>query len=141
MSKARGIKRVPVIVLVLMLWLAAAPISIGATAESGSPETTQFRVDPPSRVVCVVPSATEIILTLGAGDRLVGITHHSEHLPGGEDKTIVGGFRHPSLARIKALSPDLVIAAPIHDIVKAHCRQSSVRLMEFRSESIAEAVT
>lgn len=63
---------------------------------------------PPSRIVSLVPSATGILISLGAQDRLVGRTDFDdderlEHLPS------VGGGLHPSLERLVALDPELVI--------------------------------
>jgi ABC-type Fe3+-hydroxamate transport system substrate-binding protein/adenosylcobinamide amidohydrolase len=68
----------------------------------------------PQRVVSLVPSATEIIFAVGAKDALAGITYHSTALPGASEKTIVGGFFRPSADRILSLTPDLIIASPLH---------------------------
>jgi iron complex transport system substrate-binding protein len=62
----------------------------------------------PIRIVSLVPAATAILLALGEGDRLVGRTDYDDdpavtHLPS------VGGGIHPSLERLVALEPDLVI--------------------------------
>jgi len=69
---------------------------------------------PPKRVVSLMPSATEIIFAIGAADHLAGITHHSTALRGAAGKAIVGGFFSPSVERIKALDPDLVIVCDFH---------------------------
>jgi ABC-type Fe3+-hydroxamate transport system substrate-binding protein/adenosylcobinamide amidohydrolase len=69
----------------------------------------------PQRVVSLVPSATEIIFALGAGDNIAGITHHSSAIRGADAKPVVGGFRSPSLARITAVHPDLIIASKMHE--------------------------
>ncbi len=68
----------------------------------------------PQRVVSVVPSATEIIFAIGAGDALCGITYHSASLQGAAGKTLVGGFVSPSAERINTLKPDLVIVSALH---------------------------
>lgn len=62
----------------------------------------------PRRILSLVPSATQILLQLGAGDRLVGRTDWDtaralDHLPS------VGGGLRPSLERLVALEPDLVV--------------------------------
>ncbi len=64
--------------------------------------------EPPLRIVSLVPSATEILVALGQTYRLVGRTDHDRtgelaHLPS------VGGGLEPSLERLVALEPDLVI--------------------------------
>lgn len=65
-------------------------------------------VRPPSRIVSLVPSATEILLDLGAGARLIGRTDF-DTLPPLDTLPSVGGGLHPSIERLVALEPDLVI--------------------------------
>lgn len=72
-----------------------------------SGDTILFR-DPPRRVISLVPSASQILLALGAGERLAGRTDFDTaralaHLPS------VGGGLNPSLEAVMALDPDLVI--------------------------------
>jgi iron complex transport system substrate-binding protein len=68
--------------------------------------------NPPLRVVSLVPSAAEILFEIGAGEAMAGLTYHDATLEGAADKAVVGGFFMPSLERIKALQPDLIILAP-----------------------------
>lgn len=63
---------------------------------------------PVHRVLSLVPSATDVIVALGASDRLVARTDFDTddrlaHLP------TVGGVTNPSLERVIAVRPDLVI--------------------------------
>ena len=65
----------------------------------------------PRRIVSLVPSLTETLYDLGAGERLVGITDWcGPALPPGEDPVRVGGVQDPDLAVVAALNPDLVLA-------------------------------
>src|SRR5688572_15715387 len=65
----------------------------------------------PRRIVSLVPSLTELVFWLGAGDRLVGRTRFCEE-PAGEVGRVatVGGTKNPRVERIVALRPDLVLA-------------------------------
>lgn len=66
---------------------------------------------PPRRIVSLVPSVTETLIELGAGDRLVGITTYCVHPRDVVDKIPrVGGTKGFSLEKIDAVRPDLVIA-------------------------------
>jgi iron complex transport system substrate-binding protein len=66
---------------------------------------------PPRRVVSLVPSMTESLFDLGAGDHLVGITDYCRPPESAVDRLKrVGGTKSPSVEAILALSPDLVIA-------------------------------
>jgi len=63
------------------------------------------------RVVTLAPSLTEIVLALGAGDRLVGVSRFDER-PEVARLPRVGGFVDPSVEAVMALHPDLVLAQP-----------------------------
>ena len=64
----------------------------------------------PTRIVSLVPSATEILYALGAEDRLVGRTDYCEFPAAARAKPSVGGMVNPNLEALVALKPDLVIA-------------------------------
>lgn len=64
------------------------------------------------RILSLVPSLTEYLFAIGAGERVVGITDFCiapaaqvAHIP------TVGGPKNPTHAHIHALHPDLVLAA------------------------------
>jgi ABC-type Fe3+-hydroxamate transport system substrate-binding protein len=76
--------------------------------------------DPPSRIVSLIPSTTELLCRLGLADALVGITVYCRE-PADllRDKTRIGGEKDPDLERIRALEPDLVIAN-VEENVREH---------------------
>lgn len=63
------------------------------------------------RVVTLTPSLTDVVLALGAGDRLVGVSRFDER-PEVSPLPRVGGFVDPSVEAVMALHPDLVLAEP-----------------------------
>ncbi|SDF91758.1 helical backbone metal receptor [Klenkia brasiliensis] len=63
---------------------------------------------PPRRVVSLVPSLTEA-LAVTVPDRLVGATDWCTH-PADLDVARVRGTKNPSLAAVRELAPDLVVA-------------------------------
>ncbi len=65
---------------------------------------------PPLRIVSLVPSLTELIWALGAGESLVGRTTFCTEPPEVKRVKAVGGTKNPRIDRIVALRPDLVIA-------------------------------
>ena len=66
---------------------------------------------PPTRIVSLVPSLTELIAYLGAGDSLVGRTRYcTEPASIAQRVPAAGGTKDPDIAAIAALKPDLVIA-------------------------------
>lgn len=62
------------------------------------------------RVVSLVPSLTESVAgSIGPAGRLVGATDYCTH-PSDLDTARIGGTKYPDIARVLALSPDLVLA-------------------------------
>ena len=65
---------------------------------------------PPRRIISLVPSTTESVHALGAGDRLVGVTRYCVLPPEAREKTsVVGGTKSPRLDVIRNLKPDLIL--------------------------------
>jgi len=63
----------------------------------------------PQRLISLAPSITEIVYALGLGDRLVGDTDYCDYPPEAKRKPHVGAMLNPSLEKIVALKPDLVL--------------------------------
>jgi len=64
---------------------------------------------PVRRIVSLAPSATETVYALGAEDRLVGVTSFCNYPPEAQRKEKVGSYYLPSLEKIVAAKPDLII--------------------------------
>ena len=67
--------------------------------------------EPARRIVSLIPSITETLFGLGAGERVVGVSKFCTEPPVGvATRTKVGGQKDPRVDAIVALMPDLVIA-------------------------------
>lgn len=64
---------------------------------------------PPTRVISLAPSLTEICFALDSGATLVGVTHYCNYPSGAKDKVSVGGMISPNFEKIANLNPDLVL--------------------------------
>lgn len=64
------------------------------------------------RIVSLAPNLTEMIFSLGAGGRVVGVTRFDDFPPEVAKLPKVGGFIDPSLEAILALRPELVVCVP-----------------------------
>lgn len=74
---------------------------------------------PPQRIISLAPNITEILFSLGLGEKVSGVTRYCDYPPQAREKEKVGGIVDPSIERIKALSPDLVIGFrgnPLHSL-------------------------
>lgn len=65
----------------------------------------------PNRMVCLVPSLTELLVDLGLQDQLVGVTKFCVH-PNAIRTTaeVIGGTKSVNLQKIEALKPDFILA-------------------------------
>ena len=99
-----------------------------------------FSLDhPPRRVVSIVPSITEILFRIGAGDSVCGVTCHDTWPPEAAVKPVVGGFFTPSLERIAALNPDVIFLNDLHpSVTGAYTGKDHPRLIQLPLSSFAE---
>ena len=67
-------------------------------------------VNPPQRIISLVPSQTELLVDLGLEERIVGVTKFCVHPKGlRKRKAIVGGTKNYRKDVIDSLQPDLII--------------------------------
>jgi ABC-type Fe3+-hydroxamate transport system substrate-binding protein len=65
--------------------------------------------DHPHRVICLMPSVTDIVFALGASDDVVAISDYTKYPAAALKKPSVGDLIKPSIETILSLHPDLVI--------------------------------
>jgi iron complex transport system substrate-binding protein len=93
----------------------------------------------PKRVVCVVPSFTELIFTLGMGERLVGRSHWCDWPPEARDLPDVGRLMAMSKEAIVDLKPDLVVTTQTQvDLVRSLREDFQLKVISPPSEAGAE---
>jgi iron complex transport system substrate-binding protein len=77
------------------------------TDETGRKVTLPDHVQ---RVISLTPAITNTIFSLGGGSQLIAVTDYTTYPAEARQKPSVGNILHPSLERIVALHPDVVIA-------------------------------
>lgn len=100
------------------------------TDDAGRRVTLPQQVD---RVISLAPNLTEIVFAVGAGDRLVGRTSYCNYPAEAKAVTEVGDTLHPSLERIIALKPQLVLIST--------ASQLEVFTQQLQNQNIAVFVT
>lgn len=100
------------------------------TDDAGRTVTLPAQVD---RVVTLAPNLTEIVFAIGAGDRLVGDTTYCDYPPQAKNIAKVGDTLSPSLEKIIALKPQVVIVST--------ASQLEVFTQQLQNQNIAVFVT
>jgi iron complex transport system substrate-binding protein len=84
------------------------PVRRQITDDSGKTVSLPVQV---TRVVSLAPNLTEIVFAVGGGDRLVGRTSYCDFPAEAKAVAEVGDTQHPSLERIIALKPQVVLVS------------------------------
>ena len=93
----------------------------------------------PRRVVSLIPSVTDLIVAIGAADRLVARTSFDLN-PAVRALPSIGGTTDPSIERIVALRPDWVIVwrEPSDPAREAQLASSAIPFDRFGTETLGE---
>ena len=100
----------------LRVWLigvAALAAALPCVASRVVVDETGVRVtvpDHPHRVICLVPSVTDAVYALGAGEDVVAVSDYTHYPAEAAKKPSVGTILTPSLEAIVGMRPDLVLA-------------------------------
>ncbi|MBA7576582.1 Vitamin B12-binding protein [subsurface metagenome] len=84
------------------------PANIGITITDDLNRTVDIN-GVPQRIVSHVPSITETLFALGAGEKVVGVSDYCDYPEEARLKPSVGSYFDPSMENIVALDPDLVL--------------------------------
>lgn len=106
------------------------PVTREITDDAGRRVSFPVRVN---RVISLAPNLTEIVFAVGAGDRLVGRTSFCDYPPEAKAVAEVGDTLNPSLERIVALKPQLVLIST--------ASQLEVFTQQLQNQNIAVFVT
>lgn len=101
---------------------------------------TDCPVSRPQRVVSLSPSITEMIIALGAGERLVGITRYCDP-PSGASCARLGGYQDVNYEALLGLRPDLVVLLAAHHEAKAELEKMRLRTLTVPHSTIADIHT
>lgn len=80
----------------------------------------------PPRIVSLMPTGTEVVAALGAGDELVGVDTFSTYPPRVAHLPKVGTYLQPSEEDIVRLAPTLVVVDDVHGAAAATLRRAGI---------------
>lgn len=95
----------------------------------------------PLRVVSVGPNITELLYSLGVGEKLVGRTEYCDYPEEVLSVDTIGTLYTPDIEKILSLEPDLVIASThFRDESKEQLRQAGISVLVLYEEAKLEGV-
>lgn len=100
-----------ILLFTLLLVCALRPCVASRTLTDETGRTVTLP-DHPHRIICLVPSITDDVFSLSAGDEVVAISDYVQFPAEARSKPSVGSISSPSLEAILALRPDLVLGMP-----------------------------
>ncbi len=124
LEKCCNERRDPFVALVLALALGWAGVAQGQTR--------------PTRIVSIVPAATEMLFAIGAGPRVIGVSSFDKVPPEVESRVRVGALLDPDVERILSLAPDLVVVYGSQDTLKAQLTRAGIRMFDYRHGGLAD---
>jgi iron complex transport system substrate-binding protein len=102
----------------------------------GRSERATRATDGRHRIVCLTPSATEVVAALGATDEIVGVDRYSvypaevQHLPK------VGDYVAPNLETILALHPDIAVLDGVQEQVQKRLQTAGITTVSLQAQTI-----
>jgi iron complex transport system substrate-binding protein len=90
----------------------------------------------PKRIISLAPSNTEILFALGLGDRVVGDTTFCDYPEEAKHCNKIGGFEDPSLEKIVALKPDLILGTGMHQQIIYDLEETGLTVLILKPHSI-----
>ncbi|MDP9105945.1 MAG: ABC transporter substrate-binding protein, partial [Candidatus Eremiobacteraeota bacterium] len=91
--------------------------------------------DPPRRIVSLVPSMTEDLFAVGAGDRVIGVSSYTDYPPRAKRLPVVATFASIATERIVALHADLALGIDAQDRLAGDLRRAGVSVLLLHDDS------
>jgi len=89
----------------------------------------------PGRIVSLVPSITEDIFAVGAGDEVVGVSSYTDYPPQAKRLPVVATFASIATERIVALHADLAIGIVAQDRLAGDLRRAAIPVVLLHDDS------
>jgi iron complex transport system substrate-binding protein len=131
--------RMPARLLVTLLLLVEAALAPPPDVRQG--RATSAPAPSPSRIISLVPAVTEMIYAIGDGARVAAVSNY-DHFPA--DVTSlprVGGLLDPSVERILAIKPDLVIVYATQQELIERLDRAGIPYFNYQHRTLSDIMT
>src|SRR3954449_5055545 len=95
----------------------------------------------PQRIVSLVPAVTEMLYAIGDGSRVAAVSNY-DHFPAEVAKLPkVGGLLDPSVERILAIKPDLVIVYATQKELIERLNRAGIPYFNYQHKALPDILT
>jgi iron complex transport system substrate-binding protein len=109
-------------------------------AANGPAATAAFSSGVPARIISMSPNATEILYGLGVIDRVVAVSDYDVWPPEVTKLPRIGGWSTPSLERVLAFRPDLVLLSDAQaELVGPQLRELGLNVVAVPTRTLNDA--
>jgi iron complex transport system substrate-binding protein len=102
---------------------------------------TAWTQAPASRIVSLVPAATEMLFAIGAGPRVVAVSSYDHEPPAVERLPRVGALLDPDLERILGLRPDLVVVYGTQHDLQQQLSRAAIPAFSYKHGGLADVTS
>ena len=95
----------------------------------------------PKRIISLAPSMTEMLYSLGLGNRVVGVSNYADYPQEAAQNEKIGSITDPNVEKIVSLKPDLVLAASVNKLEYVEkLRSLDIKVAGFNPNTIEETI-
>ena len=90
------------------------------------------------RIISIIPSATEMLFAMGAGDRVIAIGTYDHYPPEAQQLPRVGALIDPNVEQILQMRPDLVVMYGTQIELKRRLERASISAFPYENKGLAD---
>jgi iron complex transport system substrate-binding protein len=90
------------------------------------------------RVISIIPSATEMLFAMGAGDRVIAIGTYDRYPPEAQKLPRVGALIDPNVEQILQMRPDLVVMYGTQTELKRRLERANIQAYSYEHKGLAD---
>ena len=96
----------------------------------------------PQKIISLAPSMTEMLYSLGLGNRVVGVSNYADYPEEAAQNNKIGSVTDPNVEKIVSLKPDLVLAASVNKLEYVNrLKELGIKVAGFNPTTIEETIT
>jgi ABC-type Fe3+-hydroxamate transport system substrate-binding protein len=121
------------------------PAASGVTANSGAAPDASGANSSAPKIASLVPAGTDMVVTMGCADQLVGVSNFDTDRPEISGKPRIGDYNNINWEKLAAIHPQFLIVDGSADRIPAgvqqHCQDLNIQLVNVRMDTLEDIYT